>query len=185
MGDLVQCSLRAAPGQRLGAGRVEPVFQHVEVKRAQVFAAVNLQFRDDGVEFINLVMRQDVGLQLRGAADGVAVDFQHVGQRHGIRRWVEIADVGEQKAQRVADAAVSIDDAGQNLVVDPEVARVVGRGAPQADDFRAHLAADFLWGDDVADAFAHLVALAIDREAVREQAFVRRVVVHGAGGQQR
>ena len=68
VGDLVQGSLRAAPGQRLGRAGVKPVFQNVEVKRAQVFAAVNLQLGDHRVEFIHLVVRQDVGLQLGCAA---------------------------------------------------------------------------------------------------------------------
>ena len=76
--------------------------------------------------------------------------------------------VGEQEAQRVADAPVRIDDARQDVVVDREVARVVGRGAPEADDLGAELGRHLVQGDEVAEALAHLAALAVDREAVRQ-----------------
>ena len=136
----MQRGLRAAPRQRPWCRGVKAVFQHVEVERAQVFAAIDLQFGDDRVEFINLVVRQDVGLQLRCSRQRVAVDFQQLVKRHGVFGRVKVADVGHQKAQRVADAAVAIDHARQNFVVNAQVARVVGRGAPQADDFSAQLA---------------------------------------------
>jgi hypothetical protein len=42
----------------------------------------------------------------------------------------------------------------------------------------------FLRRDDVAGRFGHLLALAIDHEAVRQQGLVRRVAVAGAAGQQ-
>ncbi len=100
-------------------------------------------------------------------------------------RGVEVAGVGQQEAQRVADAAVGIDHAGQDLVVDAQVARVVGGGHPQADDFRAHLAADVLRRDGVAQRLAHLLALAVHGEAVRQQAAVGRAAIDGAGQQQR
>lgn len=78
MGDLPERGLRTAAGQRLGRGGVEPVFEHVQVEGTQVFAAIHLQLGHHGVEFVHLVVRQDVGLQLGGAAQGVAVDFQQL-----------------------------------------------------------------------------------------------------------
>ena len=99
---------------------------------------------------------------------------------------IEIADVGHQEAQRVADAAVAVDHAGEDFFVDVEVARVVGAGDPQADDFGAQLVVHASAGPDrVAQALAHLAALAVDRETVGQQAFVGRAAIEGAAQQQR
>ena len=82
------------------------------------------------MELIHLVVRQDVGLQLGRAAERVAVDLQHLRQRHAVGGGVEVAHIGQQKTQRVADAAVGVYHPRQDLVVNAQVARVVGRGAP-------------------------------------------------------
>ena len=124
-------------------------------------------------------------MQLGRTAQGVAVDLQHLLQGHGVSGWVKVADVGQQKFKRVADAAVGVHHTGEDFVVDAQVARVVSRGAPQADDLCAQLVADLLGRNHIALALAHLAALAVHGEAVREQALVGRVVVHGAGGEQR
>ncbi|EKD99158.1 MAG: hypothetical protein ACD_23C00100G0002 [uncultured bacterium] len=89
-----------------------------------------MQLGHHRVKFIDLVMRQDVGLQGGGAAQRVAVDLQHLIQRHGIQAWVKVADIGQQKLQRVADAAVGVDHARQDLVVTGDVARIVARCHP-------------------------------------------------------
>ncbi|MNS41262.1 hypothetical protein D3C72_736110 [compost metagenome] len=137
------------------------------------------------MELVHLVVREDLGLELRRARHRVAVDLEQLVERHGVFRDVEVAGVREQKAQRVADAAVGVDDAREDLVVARDVARVVARGHPQADDFRAQLVADFLRVDAVLERLAHLDALGIHREAVREQALVRCTVFQHAGDQQR
>ena len=73
------------------------------------------------MELVDLVVRQDVGLQLRSPREGVAVDLQHLVQRHGVFGRVKVADIGHQKLERVAHPAVGVHHAGQNLVVDVEV----------------------------------------------------------------
>ena len=136
------------------------------------------------MELIHLVVRQDVGLQLGGAAQRITVDLQHLRQRHAVSGRVKVAHIGQQKAQRVADAAVGVHHTRQDLVVNAQVARVVGRGAPQANDFGAQLVIDLLRRHHIAFALAHLAALAVHGEAVRQQALVGRVVVHGTSGEQ-
>jgi hypothetical protein len=69
---------------------------------------------------------------------------------HGVARRVEARKVAEQEARGVADAPVGVDHAGQDLVVNVEVARVVGGGHPQAHDFRAQLLGHALRVDRVA-----------------------------------
>ncbi len=183
--DVPQRGLRGAAGVALGGAGVEPVFEHVEVESAQVFRAVNLQLGHHGMELVALVVGQDVFLQLRGAGQRVAVDLQQLAQRHRVGFRVEIGRVGQQEAQRVADAAVAVHHAGEDLVVDAQVTRVVGRGRPQADDLGAHLVADLLRRHGVAHRLGHLAALAVDGEAVGQQALVGRTTVDGASGQQR
>ena len=143
--------LRRAPRVRSRRRRVEAVLEDVEVERAQVLRAEHLQLRDDRVELVDAVVAA-----FEHAARGVeppTISACSSAVRASAQRsissisasgtasvgGVEVAGVGEQEAQRVADAPVGIDDAGQDLVVDGEVARVVGRGAPEADDLGAEL----------------------------------------------
>ena len=151
--------------------RVETVLQDVEVERAEVLGAEHLQLGDDRVELVDAVVAagedaargveraDDLGLQRRRARQRPAVDLEHVGERHGVGGGVEVARVGEQEPQRVADPPVGVDDARQDLVVDREVARVVGRRAPEADDLGAELVGGLAQADEVAEALAHLAAL--------------------------
>ena len=185
LGDLVQRGLGAAACQAVGLGGVQAVFEYVEVEAAQELAAEVLQLGHHGVEFVHLVVLQNAALQLGGVAEGVAVHLEQLLGFHGLGGVVKIADVGQHKAQSVADAAVGVDYARQDFVVNRQVARVVGTGYPQTDDFRTQLVADRLGRDHVAYRFAHLTALAVDRKAVGEQAFVRCAAIGGARQQQR
>ena len=78
--DVPQRRLRAAPRARAGRGGVEPVLQDVEVEGAQVLRAVDLQLGHHRVELVDLVVRQHLGLELRGAAQRVAVDLEQLGR---------------------------------------------------------------------------------------------------------
>ena len=181
----MESRLGAAPCHAARSAGVEAVFEHIQVKAAQILGAKQLQLGHHGVKFVHLEVAQHLGLKFGCAGQGPAVNLQHLRVGHGILGGIKVAGVGQQKAQRVADAAVGIDHAGQDFVVNGQVARVVGRGAPQADDFRAHLAADLLRRDGVAQRFAHLLALAVHGEAVREQPPVGCAAKNSAGQQER
>ena len=137
------------------------------------------------MELIHLVMRQDIGLQLGRAAQRVAVDLQHLLQRHGILPGVEVAGIGKQELECVADAPVGVHHTRQDLVVTRDVARIVAGGNPQADDLGAEFFPGLLRIDAIAQALAHLAALAVDREAVGQQAAIRRAADHRTGRKQR
>ena len=137
------------------------------------------------MELIHLEVRQDVGLQLRGAAQGKAINFQQIGIGHGVFCGVKIAHVGQQETQGVANAAIGIDHTRQNFVIDVEVARVIGRGHPQAHNFCAHLVGNFLRRHHIAQALAHLAALTVGGKAMGQQTFVRRAIVECTTEQQR
>src|SRR3989442_15485478 len=106
MRDLVQGGLGAAAGQALGRAGVQAVLEHVQVEAAQVFRAEQLQLGHHGVEFIDLVVGQQLGLELGGAGQGPAVDLQQLFGGNRVLRSIEVADVGQQEAQRVADAEI-------------------------------------------------------------------------------
>jgi hypothetical protein len=63
--------------------------------------------------------------------------------RQHLRRRVEVGGVGEQEAQRVADAAIGLDDALEDLVGDRQLAGVVGGRHPQAQDLGAERVGNF------------------------------------------
>jgi hypothetical protein len=65
---------------------VQAVLEHVKVERTEVFGAVHLQLADDRMEFVDVVVPQDLGLQLGGPRQGVAVDLQQLVGRHGVQR---------------------------------------------------------------------------------------------------
>jgi hypothetical protein len=195
--DVPERGLRRSARARRRRRRVEAVLEDVEVERAEVFRAEHLQLGDDRMEFVGaevaaaedaarrIELADDLRLQRGRAGEHPAVDLEHVGERDGVARGIEVARVGEQEAQGVPDAPVGVDDAGQDLVVDGEVARVVGRRAPEADDLGAELGGDLVQGDEVAQALAHLAARAVDGEAVREEAAIGRVALDRAGDQER
>jgi hypothetical protein len=85
LGDLPQRGLGAAAGQRLGCSGVQAVLEDVQVEAAQVFAAVQLQLGHHRVEFIHLVVRQHLGLELRlrGSARSGRSPASPV-RRHGV-----------------------------------------------------------------------------------------------------
>ena len=62
-------------------------------------------------------MRQNFALHLRKAADRVAVDFQHLTNRHCVNRRVKVAGIGQQKFECVANATIDVHHARQNFVI--------------------------------------------------------------------
>ena len=185
IGDVPERGLRAAPCQAVLGRGVETVLQDVQIEGPQLFRAEGLQQRDDGVELVLQVVVHDALLDLLGHHQRVAVDVEHAVQRHGVLLDVEVGDVGQQEAQRVADAAIGLDHALEDLVRDRDLARVVAAGRPQAQDLGTQPVGHFLGLHAVAQRLAHLAALAVHHHAVREQRLVGRGVVHHARGEQR
>nr|GEU28492.1 hypothetical protein [Tanacetum cinerariifolium] len=184
--DVPQRGLRRAARRRIHGRRVQAVLEDVEVEAAQVFRAVVLDLRVHGLEFILRVVLGDFFLQRGHVGQRVAVDFQHLLDRHGVLRMVEVRRIGQQEAQRVADAAIRFRHALEDLVGDRQLARVVGGRDPQAQDVGAQAVRDLLRRQRVTERLRHLLAFAVDREAVREQRLVGRAAVqHGAGQQRR
>ena len=139
----------------------------------------------DLVELVGGVGLVHAGEFLGGRVQGVAVERQHVRRGHVVCRRVEVGQVAEDEAAGVADAAVGLDQAGEDLVGDADVVAVVHGRRPQAQDFRAVLVDDLLRLHAVAERFRHLAALAVHHVAVGENLAVGRDAARAEGGQQR
>ena len=70
-------------------------------------------------------------------------------------------------------------------MVDGHVGAGIYRGDPQADDVGAHLVADLIGVDHVAERLGHLAALAVEREALRDDRLVGSMAVGAHRGEQR
>ena len=114
-----------------------------------------------------------------------AIQRDHVFQRTQVRRRLEAAEVRQQEARGVADAAVDVGVALEDVVRHRHLVAVVGRGDPQAQHVGAHRVDDLLRLDRVAERLRHLLALLVDGEAVRQHLAVRRHAVHRHAGEQR
>jgi len=86
---------------------------------------------------------------------------------------IEIAEVGKQEAQGVADAAVAFGYAFKDFFGNRQFAAVIGGCRPQTQDVGAEFVIDFLRRDDVADGFRHFAAVLVNHETVGQKLFVR------------
>ena len=127
----------------------------------------------------------DFLLHFLGHHQRVAIDLAQALVRHGVFHRVEIRQVGQQEAQRIADAAVAFGHALEDLVGDRQLAGVVGGRHPQAQDVGAQAVVHLLRCHHVALGLRHLQALAVYHEAVGQQLLVRRAADGGATGKQR
>lgn len=70
-------------------------------------------------------------------------------------------------------------------MVDGHVGAGVNGSNPQADDVGAHLVTDLIGVDDVAERLGHLAALAVEREALRDDRLVGSMAVGAHRSEQR
>ena len=173
--DVIQGCLRAAACVAVGFGGVEAVFQDIEVERAQILRAERNNIFYSEVEGITrIVIACQTLLQLTRQYHGVAVDFHHVCLLHGIFNRIEVAEVGKQETQGIADTAVAFSYAFEDFFGNRQFAAVIGRCRPQTQDVCAEFIVNFLRRDDVADGFRHFAAVLVNHETVGQQLFVRR-----------
>ncbi len=107
LGDQIKRACADRRAFESGLRRVQPVLQDVEVKRAEVFGRKGLQPCDDRVVLVAVV----VGLRARGHLahhrQCIAVDLEPLGDRQHVALRIEVADIGQQEAQRVAQSSIA------------------------------------------------------------------------------
>src|SRR5690554_6363663 len=128
---VVEGCLGAAQRPGVTLGGVLAILDHVQVEAAQLPGAEAVDLLVDVEEAILLVGGLDARLQLGGAVHHPLVQGQHLAEGHGVAARLEAVEVGQQEARGVADAAVDVGGALQDLVGDRHLVAVVGGGNPQ------------------------------------------------------
>ena len=80
---------------------------------------------------------------------------------------------------------IGFDQAIENLIRDAHVLAIVFGGHPQAQNLCAEFFDDLLRRDHIAQGLGHLSSLAVERETVSEDAFIRRAPARCQRGEQR
>src|SRR5437899_5307574 len=98
---------------------------------------------------------------------------------------IVISQVAQEKPSCIAYFPINLSKLSQNRLGYTDIFLIILTGHPEAQDLRAVLLDDLLWRHDVAGRLRHLIAFAIEYEAVREHGLVRRAPISGDAGQQR
>jgi len=132
--DLVQGGLGGAARQRIAAGGIQPVLDDVEVEGAHRRAAEIVQPLIDGVELEALKGLDDPGGEFVVARQGPAIELGQLPAGQAVPIGIEIGEIAEHVADRVADLAIGVGDLAQDLIRDLDVVAVILAGDPEAED---------------------------------------------------
>src|SRR5262245_3438163 len=162
---------------------VEAILDDIQVLGAEIDAAKVVQGVIDDVKFEILVGVAAPGKQILRAVENPTVEFwQTLSDR--VAAGLEIIEVTDQKACCISQLSVSLYEAIDDFVRDPNVLAVILGRRPEPEDFGAVLLDDFLRRDDVAEGFGHLAPFAVQGEAVSEHAAIRWPRARRDGGEQ-
>ena len=145
----IQHGARRPPGQAAGRIAIEAVFADIEIDRRQIAGAKGEQLLEQALKIIGFVARPHLAIQFRQPVQHPAFQFWHLG-RVNLFGFGKPRQIAQQKPQGVAQAAVAVGDAFQDLRPDALIGGIIGLRHPQPQDvgtiFRHHLGG----GDDVA-----------------------------------
>ncbi len=123
--------------------------------------------------------------QVFGAQQHPLVQLRHFTPRHRIARGIEIRQVAQHIAERVAQLAIRIHQARQNRRRHAHVFVELHRRRPQPQNLRAVILDDGLRLDRVAQRLVHRLAFAIQHPAVQQALPIRRTPPQARAHQQR
>ena len=98
---------------------------------------------------------------------------------------IEISEVAQNIAGRVADLQIVLREMLEHILGDTHILTVVRRGNPQAHNISAVLFENVLRGNAVAERLGHLLALLINDHAMRNDRLIRRLALRCDRGQHR
>ena len=124
-----------------------------------------------------------LAVQLRGQVEHVTLQLRY--RRH-IDPFLlaEPVERPEQIAESVAQLAILVADAGEDLLADPMVLGEIDRQGPQPQNVRAAVLDKVERVDRIAQALGHFHALGVHGEAVGQHRFVRRSPARAAAFEQ-
>ena len=142
--------LAGTPRLRGRFRRVHAVFQHVKIQRAHIHDAEIMKRMEKDVEFEIFIRLGHALNQELQAVHRPLINFQHLRLRHGVFRRIEIMQVAEHVAARVANAAVGVGNPFHHVHRNRNIGAIVFRRNPQPQDFRAVLLDNILRRDGIA-----------------------------------
>ena len=172
--------------RRTSSGRIaiEPVLADVEIEGRQIGRTETVQCREHAVEIECLDGAPDELVELRQAVQYPAVELGH--RLDADRLGVGIAVERTQKvAQGIAQSAIGVAVALQDLRADADILGVVRADHPKAQDVGAALLHDLLRRNDIAERFRHFAPVFVEHEAMRQHGIVGRAAARPAGFDQR
>ncbi len=168
----VQHGLRGTTSQRVGRAGIETVFEHIQVERAQIHGAEVVDLVIGAVECIGAIRLGDRAHHFLQPMQHPAVDLRHLGVGHGVCHRIEAIAVGQAVAQGVAQAAVDIGDALQDLIAQAHILGVVRGGDPEAEHIGAVALYHLVWRDRVAARLVHRMPFGIEKHAMGDDSAV-------------
>ena len=127
------------------------------------------------------VPHQFVGL--RQTMEYPAFQFRHLGCRQTFA-FLETVQITQDKAQRIPQASIGIGLVLDNFRADLEVFGIVGRDHPDTQNVCAVLFDDFLWRNDIACRFRHLLLVVGQNETMGQHRIIRCPTTGAAGFEQ-
>ena len=182
---LPQDCLRGAARVARGREGVHAVFEHVEIKGAQVHDGEFVDCLVDAMELEGFVPGEDLFGEIARAGQHVAVERQKLGLGDLIARRVEAVQISEQEAEGVAQLFVELGAALHQVLAGGHVFAEINRRDPQAHDLAAHAVGNVHRIDAVAERFRHGAALLVERPAGGCDTRVGRAAAQRDRGQQR
>ena len=163
---------------------IETVLADLEIEGRQVAVTQGMKLGKDAVEIIGLGEGTDPLVDLCKAMQDPALQRRHLVMQHGFAVGVAVKRA-EKVAKRIAETAIAVRRALDDLRPDAKVIVIVGTDHPQAEDVGAVLVHDLLRRDDIAQRLRHLASLLVEHETVRQDTLVGRLAARGAGLQKR
>ena len=180
------CGGFGVPGFRGGEGRIaiERVLSDIEIDSREF----DVHEVDDGghhaLEVEHLEGGAHFTVEFGEAVEDQAFEAGHVLGVDGFSGRVAVQSA-EHVAQRIAEFAVGLDRALDDLVGDAGVIPIVSGGRPEAEDLDTVLFLELIRFDRVADRFRHLLAIGVNHHAVGDDMLVWRHAARGAAFQKR
>ena len=137
------------------------------------------------MELAGVVRREHPRRDLAVPREGVGVELVEGTLGDGVLRRLEVVEVRQQVADRVADLAVALRDPLDHVVGDPHVLAVVDHDGPHPQDLGPVRVDELLRVDVVAEALRDLLPLGVDGEAVGDDRVVGRAAPRRDADQQR
>ena len=159
---------------------IERVLADIEIERRKIDRHEGVERGEDALEVEIAVSAANQRIELGQPVQHQALELRHVRQRHALVA-VQMREIAQHPAQRVAQLAVGLDGRFQDFRADALVVPIVGRARPQPQDIGARLLDHILRRHRVAERLRHFAAVLVEREAVSDHDVERRLAARAAG----